>query len=170
MGEQFFDDLARGLDEGTISRRRALRLVGGAAFGAALMPVMPKQAEALTRRFRRRCRRKGGSPLEKGNCHCAAKCNSDFSRFHCNGSTNCTCLRTLSGKGFCAQGTLFEFSGCPTQTSCPSGTKCVVFFGCEGGGQSCTRATATTDCPSSFGCVNGTCQLTTCLSPCPPPS
>jgi hypothetical protein len=34
MGEQFFDDLARGLDDGTISRRRALKLAGGALVGA----------------------------------------------------------------------------------------------------------------------------------------
>ncbi len=42
MEEQFFDDLARGLDDGTFSRRGALRLAGGAALGAALMAVMPR--------------------------------------------------------------------------------------------------------------------------------
>src|SRR5919202_1550052 len=61
MGEQFFDDLARGLDDGTISRRRALQLFGTAALGAALMPLMPEQAEALTRTARRRCRHQGAS-------------------------------------------------------------------------------------------------------------
>ncbi len=81
MGEQFFDDLAKGLDDGTISRRRALKLVGAAALGAALIPVMPKQAEALSRRARRRCRRKGGIPLERGNCHCAFKCVATLAGF-----------------------------------------------------------------------------------------
>ena len=75
IGEQFFDDLAKGLNDGSVSRRRALKLFGAAALSAALMPVMPKQAEALGRRYRRRCRRKGaipesdipgGIPLERG--------------------------------------------------------------------------------------------------------
>ena len=35
MGEQFFDDLARGLDDGSISRSRALKLTAGAFLGSA---------------------------------------------------------------------------------------------------------------------------------------
>lgn len=34
--EHFLDDLAKGLVSGTLSRRRALRLIGGAIAGAAL--------------------------------------------------------------------------------------------------------------------------------------
>jgi hypothetical protein len=36
MGEHSFDELARGLANGSVSRRQALRLVGGALVGAAL--------------------------------------------------------------------------------------------------------------------------------------
>jgi hypothetical protein len=161
------DELARGLAENHVSRRRAIKWAGYSVLGAALSSMgFAESAEALTRRQRRRCREKGGIPLEEGTCHCAAKCTSDFSRFHCSGNKNCTCLRTVSGKGFCAKGTLFTDTGCPTQTKCSSGKKCVVIPGCAGGGQSCTRANATTVCPSGFGCVNGSCQVTSCVSPC----
>ena len=58
MGEQFFDDLARGLDDGTISRRRALRLAGGALLAAVVPSVFSREAEALS--ARKRCHRKRG--------------------------------------------------------------------------------------------------------------
>ena len=166
MNEQFFDDLARGLDEGTISRRRAIKLFGAAALGAALMPVMPERAEALTRRARHRCRRQGGIPLEKGNCHCAATCTSDFSQFHCQSATDCTCVKKVSGGGFCAFGTTFNDPGqrCDnTEYICGSPRRCVVIPGCAGSGTACT---STDQCPAGFGCINGTCQKTACAPPC----
>jgi hypothetical protein len=45
MGEQFFDDLARGLDDGTISRKRAFRLAGGALLAALVPTLFPREAE-----------------------------------------------------------------------------------------------------------------------------
>ncbi len=39
--EDSFDDLARGLATGTLSRGQALKLVGAAVLGAALMPLFP---------------------------------------------------------------------------------------------------------------------------------
>ena len=44
MREQFFDDLAKGLDDGTISRRRALKLAGGALLAAVVPSVFPPLA------------------------------------------------------------------------------------------------------------------------------
>jgi len=41
MQEQFFDDLAKGLDDGTLSRRRALKLAGGALLGAVAPSLFP---------------------------------------------------------------------------------------------------------------------------------
>ena len=130
MGEQFFDDLARGLDEGTISRRRALKLVGGAALGVALMPVLPKQAEALTRRFIRRCHGKGGIPREEGNCHCTWQCGPDRSLFSCHGDPNCTCYKDASGRGFCGTGTGNGF--CMKNSDCDPDRRCAVNT-CAGG-------------------------------------
>src|SRR5437764_426691 len=98
MGERFFDGLARGLDDGTISRGRALKLVGGAALGAALLPLLPKQAEALTRKFRRACRSRGGVQLDNGNCSCAITCTTPSS-ITCNNNDSGVCHETVSGKG-----------------------------------------------------------------------
>jgi hypothetical protein len=61
VNQERFDELAKVLATDTISRRRALRLVGAAVLGTALMPLFPDTAEALTRRQRRRCRRQGGT-------------------------------------------------------------------------------------------------------------
>ena len=165
MGEQFFDDLARGLDEGTISRRRALKLFGAAALGAVLIP---EQAEALTRKARRICRRKGGIPLEKGNCHCAITCPFPGDQFSCHSNSRCICLQTVTGTGFCTDRGGVP-SGCSSSDECPVNLNqvCVVNPGCDASGGSCTPATASTDCPANYGCVNGTCQVTACASPCP---
>jgi hypothetical protein len=40
-GANSFDELARGLADGTISRRRALKLVGGAILGAGTLALFP---------------------------------------------------------------------------------------------------------------------------------
>ena len=58
MDEHFFDDLAKGLDDGTVSRGRALKLVGAALLSSALMPLVARPAEAS---LKRKCHRKGGS-------------------------------------------------------------------------------------------------------------
>lgn len=164
MYEQFLDDLASGLDEGTISRRRALKLVAGAVLGTALLPIAPKQAQALTRKQRRRCRRKGGVPVSNGNCHCTRGCGSDITRFACKSTANCACYRTYSGKGFCGQrGTAFG-AGCLGDSDCLSPAICVFPDGvCPLRG--CARDL---DCPETgYRCINGACVRTTCVSPCP---
>src|SRR3712207_9450890 len=62
MGEQLLDDLARGLDDGTLSRGRALKLAGGALLGAVVPSLFAGEAEARRRcNARCRCRRKGGT-------------------------------------------------------------------------------------------------------------
>jgi hypothetical protein len=118
------DELARGLAENDISRRQALRWAGYSVLGAALSSVgFAESAEALGSRAWRRCRRKGGTPLEKGQCHCAYKCGADPARFACENNPSCACLRTTEGRGFCAD----VSGGCiPCQGGCPSGTRCVI--------------------------------------------
>ena len=139
IGEQFFDDLAKGLNDGSVSRRRALKLFGAAALSAALMPVMPKQAEALGRRYRRRCRRKGaipesdipgGIPLERGDCHCGWQCGPDRDLFKCHGNPDCVCYEDANGRGFCGTGTGNGF--CTLNSDCEPDRKCVLHT-CAGG-------------------------------------
>jgi hypothetical protein len=135
--EQFFDDLAKRVDDGAITRRRALRLVGAAALSAALMPVMPRQAEALSRRARRRCHMKDGIPLDKGNCNCAWQCGPNRNLYSCHGNTDCVCYKDASGRGFCAQ---------------------------KSGNAPCMR---NSDCDPDRRCAVNTCAGNLCILPCP---
>jgi hypothetical protein len=133
------DELARGLAENEVSRRQALKWAGYAVAGATLSSMgFADTAEALTRRARRRCRRKGGTPLEKGNCHCAWEADTcsptiepNPNRFTCQNDNSCTCYKTTEGRGFCGQ-----LSGCPPGTcssssDCPPGWKCAVNTCCS---------------------------------------
>ena len=167
MGEQFFDDLAKGLDDGTISRRRALRLAGGALLAAVVPPLFPREAEARNR-AKRRCRRKGGIYLSRGTCHCAITCALASDQFTCQSNPACTCIMTVTGRGFCAQGTGGRPSGCSSTADCePSLDEvCVVNPGCPTSGGSCTTSAECRAINSNYACVNGTCQLTACASPC----
>ena len=167
MGEQFFDDLARGLDAGTLSRRRALKLAGGALIGAVVPSLFPRDAEALNR-AKRRCRRRGGTYASSGNCHCAITCSFSAEQFPCQSTPGCTCFKTVTGSGFCAGSPILQ-TRCSSTEGCAQDRVCVFNPGCEGSGGSCTSATVATDCPSNMGCVNGKCQITACAPACPPP-
>jgi hypothetical protein len=131
--ERSFDELARGLAENSISRRQAIRWAGYSVAGAALSSLgFAETAEALTRRQRRRCRRKGGTPLEKGSCHCAFNCGDPASQFVCGSNPNCLCMQTTEGTGFCASafGACDAIGTCSSSSQCPRGTKCVIDVCC----------------------------------------
>jgi hypothetical protein len=157
MGEHFFDDLAKGLDDGSVSRRRALKLVGGALLAVVLPPLFPKPVLAITKK---KCKRVGGIFQKKGNCHCAQTCSAGS--FACGGNNDCRCLEKAAGGGFCGDfsGTIVG-SDCLTK-GCPSGQTCIVMRDCANSGDPCTTSAL---CPSGMGCVNNTRQFTTC----PPP-
>jgi hypothetical protein len=160
MHGQFFDDLAKGLGDGTVSRGRAIKLVG-AAFLATMVPsLVPREALAITKK---KCHKKGGAYLAKGDCHCAATCNTPATvELHCHSNTSCFCAETVNSTGFC--GLLGTFSGCSTSTDCPTGQTCVVERGCTSSGGICTSSA---QCPMNYGCVKGRCQATLCAAPCP---
>ena len=182
MDGHFFDDLAKGLDDGSITRRRALKLVGAALLSSALMPLFPRQAHAS--KAKRKCLHKGGTWLTSTDpvspCHCAQTCSSTstFGTLHCHSSANCICLETVEGKGFCS-GNGECGSGCSSNADCsgctlPPGSKlvprCVVIpDSVTCGAHKCF---ATADCFNSFGagyaCITGICQKTICtVGPCP---
>jgi hypothetical protein len=124
--DSYWEDLARGLAENTISRRQALKWAGVGILGAALSSVgLPDTAEALTKKQRRRCRRKGGTPLERGDCHCGFNCGQQITQ--CHGNPNCLCFETTANRGFC--GTNFACDAvntCATSADCLEGHKCVT--------------------------------------------
>jgi hypothetical protein len=104
-----FDDLARELAAGSISRRRAIKLTGGALLGTALLAFSSSPAEARRRR-RNPCRRKRTS------------CESTPTLLDtCRGNPNCHCFRTAAGGKQCV-----DISGetCPTTNECDSAEDC----------------------------------------------
>ena len=127
------DELAKGIAENDVSRGQALRWAGYGVLGAALSSMgFADTAEALTRRQRRRCRRKGGTPLEKGSCHCAFNCGDLTSQFDCGSNPNCFCMQTTEGTGFCGTGggECDAIGTCSSSRQCPAGTKCVINVCC----------------------------------------
>lgn len=109
MGEQFFDDLSIELASGTISRRRAIKMAGGALLGSALIPFFSTPAEA--RRRRNPCRGKD------------AVCTNGGMALPCRGNPECFCVRTTAGRKQCV-----NFPGgvlvCPTTDECDSSRDC----------------------------------------------
>lgn len=123
---EFFDELAIQLHEGRISRRRAIRLAGMAALGVAVGPNIAEGRD----RARRRCRKKGGRPVDRGDCKCTWQCDSDRDLFHCHGNPDCACYKDASGRGFCGQTTGNGF--CTANSDCDPGRKCALNT-CSGG-------------------------------------
>jgi hypothetical protein len=102
-----FDDLARSLGEGNLSRRRALRLFGAALVGMVMASV-PGMASAAPCPPERKCKRR-----------CCPE------PLICVGG-ECVCP---TGRNFCPGGTLQG-----TDTCCPEGYSCCAIPNPEGGG------------------------------------
>jgi hypothetical protein len=161
MQESWFDRVAKQLGERSGSRRRALQVVGATLAGAGLLPaVFP---EAAAGGARKRCRRKGGFYLAKGNCHCTKTCGTSISDFHCHQNSECYCSETIGGTGFC--GLLGTFTACTSDEQCPAGERCIVRLDCTASGGACESPV---DCggPNDV-CVRGQCMHTLCAAPCP---
>jgi hypothetical protein len=126
-GSSYFDDLATALADGSISRRQALKGIGAGALAFAIGPLFPEQAEALTRRQRRRCRRRGGLPVERGECHCGSQCEAPI---RCEGDPECVCAKTTENRGFCARDVVGCGEPCTASSECPPGWRCLVASCC----------------------------------------
>jgi hypothetical protein len=125
--ESFFDELARGLADGSITRGKALRLMGGALVGAALASV-PGVAWANDR-------------CSEGQTRCGDRCvNLKTNERHCGSCRNrCGSTQTCCG-GRCVNLKRSE-------RHCGScGNRCLEGFECVGG--TCS-AVATT----LLGCI-----------------
>jgi hypothetical protein len=90
-----FDDLARGLDTGAISRGKAMKL-GGAALVASALGLFTSQGadaqEVSIEAERQRCRRKGGDFCRDSGCRiCCGE--GRRRRTACCGPEGCNCCR-----------------------------------------------------------------------------
>jgi hypothetical protein len=174
-----FDDLAKGLASGTLSRRKALRMMGAAMVGGALASIPGVAwaakpggcASGVT--CKGKCCAVGASCVGRGrNQACACPQGQSVCGGVCRdlatdvlncGACGSACgagLSCVGGQCRCADGTTL----CPGNNSCvqicPSGqtlnpTNCR----CEAGvGGTCTTIT---DCQSGLTCQNGTCVSVT---------
>jgi hypothetical protein len=123
-----FDEAARGLAAGTISRRQALKLSGTALLGGGLLAMFPGVADAQSDPG---CR--SGPVIDNRRCPDNA----------CGGNNNCGCAETVSGARRCVN---FQNSQCPDRdecdrnSDCPQGQVCIRVGGC------CTRHPRRNDC------------------------
>jgi hypothetical protein len=117
MGEHSFDELARGLASGTLSRRKALRLMGAALVGSALASI-PGVALAADEGGNRECVRfcKENFPLgpERSECISAGARGEGPCFDNGGGGGGCTtelasCLDESGGPGYCCCG---DFNNC----------------------------------------------------------
>lgn len=111
--EHSLDELARELANGTISRRRALQLVGASLLGFAV-PTLGLPGTAEARRRRRRHRRRGGTCPPSGT-GCDTQCT--------NTNKDCRCVRTTDGRA-CVHPCCGD-RGCETSADCPGSQLCL---------------------------------------------
>jgi hypothetical protein len=158
--ESSFDELTRGLASGTLSRGRALRLMGAAVVGGTLASLGIGEAAAAPRG----CKREGKNCKRDTQC-CSGNCSGGkcaacpSAQVLCNGS----CVSTS-----CSQGQIFDPAscacvaqclqngsfGCTLGTPCCSGTCNPTGFCCNELGGSCT---ADNQCCSNECDTDGTC-------------
>ena len=119
--ERSFDELARGLSSGTLSRRKVLRLMGAALFGGALASI-PGVASA-----RPRCTSR--YPVTCGTKCCPEEASCVRGRCICPGGDIACPSATVQGSFYCCpEGTrccsLQRASGVVDSICCPPGTRC----------------------------------------------
>jgi hypothetical protein len=110
-GTPFFDDLARGLDTGAISRGKAMKLSGAALVASALGLFASRGAEAqvgtadvAAQISRRKCNQKGGDYCKKSGCSaCCGKSDGRRrkKRKACCGTEGCRCCKKCGQDGKC---------------------------------------------------------------------
>jgi hypothetical protein len=144
--ERSFDELASGLASGSITRGKALRLMGAALVGGALASVGIGEAAADPigcKRSGKKCKK--NSQCCSGNCSggtCAACASAEVL---CNGS----CVSTS-----CPTGQIFDPARCVCVAQCLQNGS----FGCSLG-TPCCSGTCSPSSPTGFCCneLGGTC-------------
>jgi hypothetical protein len=171
--QERFDGLAKDLANGTVSRGKALRLLGGALVGAALASV-PGVAWAASRcptgkkRCEDRCVNLRTNESHCGSCRnrcrsaktcCGGRCvNLQRSERHCGSCGN----RCAAGQE-CVNGRCQGGGGCPSGTQkcgtqcCQTGETCVGGTTCCPNAQVCGTGTSATCCQTGETCVGGAC-------------
>jgi hypothetical protein len=131
----FFDDLARGLVDGTLTRGKALRLMGAALVGGTLGSLGMGEASADE------CKRNGKACKKDKQC-CSGKCEGNICVAACPSGQvlcggNCVSNRCLTGQ---------TFNTTTCQCECPSGQEV------------CGGSCVSSSCPTGQTLNTSTCQ------------
>jgi hypothetical protein len=117
-----FDEVAKGLAAGTISRRRALKLTGSALLGGGLLAMFPGVASAQVN-AQQQCQ---GEPAINNR-----RCPTN----RCGGNPDCNCATTVGGEKTCVN---LREERCPNRDQCDRnrdcrrGEVCIQVGGCCG--------------------------------------
>ena len=155
--EHSFDELARGMAEGTISRGRALKLVAAALVNFGSLGLLGGVAEA---RHRRRC---GPKSCPKGCC-VNGKCHVHDPQFCGSGGGLCTTCPTgdICFSGKCGTQSVKTCKYSSKKKTC-SKSNCANGFGClrtTEGDRICpctefsSSCTSSSQCPENQYCVS----------------
>jgi hypothetical protein len=164
----FFDDLARGLADGSLTRGKALRLMGAAVVGGTLGSLGIGEASADPigcKRNGKNCTR--GTQCCSGNCSggtCQAQTTTTTSTSTTSTTPGCipagsptpTCDQCCSGT--CNPGDLVCCTG--VGGTCSTGGLCCIGSRCDTDGTCCSDSACTTDsdcCSDKPFCVDGFC-------------
>jgi hypothetical protein len=178
--EHSFDELTRGLASGSISRGRALRLMGAALVGSALGSLGGvAAADDECKPAEKKCR--------KDHQCCSGNCGEDHKCAACpSGTTPCgtqccqtaeTCVNDaccpnarVCGTGTsvtcCTEGQECGGGACctPRGGSCTTATDCCGGLDCDSNKGTCcspnvaSRCLTNADCCGQLGCTGGFCQ------------
>jgi hypothetical protein len=142
----FFDDLARGLADGSLTRGKALRLMGAALVGGALGSVGIGEASADPPG----CKRNGKNCTRDTQC-CSGNCSSGSCQAKTTTTTTSTSTSTTSTTTSTTSTSTTPMCQPNGGTCSPDGTPC-----CSG------------NCSNGFCCASGHVGLSngTCAKPC----
>ena len=143
--EGFFDDLARGLADGTLTRGKALRLMGAAVVGSTLGSLGiggEASADPIG------CKRNGKNCTRNDQC-CSRNCSGGSCRAQTTTTTTTSSTTSTTTTPTTTTSTSTTPGCAPDGVPCSSGTPC-----CSG---NCSNGTC---CPTGrVGLSNGTCAL-----------
>jgi hypothetical protein len=157
--ERSFDTLTRGLANGSISRRKALRVLGASLVGSVLAAI---PGVALAKPPLGTCL-KEGKPCQTNTDCCSQNCETKKGKLVCGPAVQCTgsgqgncpqpanqpCLQVLCNNGFCG-----AVQAKPNGQGCDDGNQCTVNDTCQGG--NCTPG-GPRNCDDNDVCTTDTC-------------
>jgi hypothetical protein len=154
----------KALSDGAGSRRRVLQMASATLVSTPLLALLPRSAAGGAKK---RCKKKHGKYLPGGECRCTVtwrKGQQAPHKFRCENTDGCGCYQTVDGSGFCAMWDMIDsHHGCESDAECDPDDACTVLPGYSSGA-SCEDKTTCGN--AQFGCINGTCQYTSCRPPC----